>query len=75
MKSRIERGARGSLQNRFRFIVNTNFLNALGPYSRFGGLTVAQALDACEVEVGAPDFKAKYDPELRLLDWPEWKLV
>lgn len=68
---KIERDAPGSMQNRFRFIVNTNFLNALGPNSRFEGLTVAQVLDESVVEVGAAGFMPKYDPALRSLDWPD----
>lgn len=68
---KIERDGPGSMQNRFRFIVNTNFLNKLGPNSRFEGLTVAQELDASVVEVGSAGFVPKYDPALRSLDWPE----
>jgi hypothetical protein len=71
----LERDAPGSMQNRFRLIVNSNLLNALGPNSRFEGLTAAQVLDASVVEVGAAGFVPKYDPALRLLDWPEHKLT
>jgi hypothetical protein len=68
---KIDRDAPGSMQNRFRFIVNTNFLNALGPNSRFKGLTVAQVLDASIVEVGEVGFMPTYDAVLRSLDWPD----
>ena len=68
---KIDRDVPGSMQQRFRYLVNTNFLHKLGGNSRFEGLTVAQVLDASVVEVGAAGFVPKYDPALRSLDWPE----
>jgi hypothetical protein len=68
---RIDRDDTGSMQNRFRLIVNTNFLNAIGKNSRFEGLTPAQVLDKSIAEVGTVGFIPKYDPALRSLDWPD----
>jgi hypothetical protein len=68
----IEGGPPGSSQRRFKFFVNADLRNALGPKAVHPEWTVAQVLDAAAAQVGVPGFVPQYrDPSVRLLDWPE----